>query len=376
LPPETSGIGTGLGLTTTERVVLFTEDDPLVLASGERIGPVEVAYETYGELAADKGNAVVICHALTGDAHAAGHHGDPSRRGWWDNLIGPGKPVDTDRFFVISSNLLGGCSGTTGPSSIDPASRKPYGLRFPSLAVADLVEAQRALLAHLGIERAAAAIGGSLGGMQILQWTIDHPGEIGAAILVCASAELSAQNIAFSAIGRASIMRDEHFAGGDYYETARRPDVGLAIARMAAHVTYVSEQSLRAKFGRLRRGDTPRFDADFEVEHYLDHQGEAFLQRFDANTYLYLSRAMDYFQPFAARPDAPARLADGDTRFLLISFDTDWRFPTAHTLAIAEQLDAAGANVRTSEIASPFGHDSFLLDVPAYHEDVRAFLEG
>jgi homoserine O-acetyltransferase len=346
-----------------------------VLASGERIGPVEVAYETYGELAADAGNAVVICHALTGDAHAAGHHGDPSRRGWWDNLIGPGRPIDTDRFFVVCSNLLGGCSGSTGPSSIDPASGKPYGLRFPSLSVADLVEPQRALLAHLGIERAAGAIGGSLGGMQILQWAIDHPGEIGAAILVCASAELSAQNIAFSAIGRTSIMRDEHFAGGDYYETAHRPDVGLAVARMAAHVTYVSEQSLQAKFGRQRSGGPPRFGADFEVEHYLDHQGEAFLQRFDANTYLYLSRAMDYFQPFAAHPDARARLAEGDTRYLLLSFDTDWRFPTAHTLAIAEQLEAAGTDVRASEIASPFGHDSFLLEVPAYHEAVRAFLE-
>jgi homoserine O-acetyltransferase len=376
LPPSTSTVGNTVGLVTTERVVLFTEDDSLVLDSGARLGPVEVAYETYGTLDADAANAVVVCHALTGDAHAAGHHGDPSRRGWWDNLIGPGKPLDTDRFFVISSNLLGGCQGTTGPSSIDPATGKPYGLRFPLVSVADLVKPQRALLAHLGVERPAAAIGGSLGGMQILQWALDFPDELGAAILVCASARLSAQNIAFSAVGRTSILQDEHFAGGDYYETGHSPDVGLAIARMAAHITYVSEQSLETKFGRRRSADDNGrgFGIDFEVERYLEHQASSFLPRFDANTYLYLSRTMDYFDPFADEAAARERLERIRTRFLLVSFDTDWRFPTHHSAAIAERLEGAGTEVELREISSPNGHDSFLLDGAEYHRAIREFL--
>lgn len=360
-----------LDRTETKRVVLFTEDDPLVLASGATVAPVEVAYETYGELDDTASNAIVVCHALTGDAHAAGHHGDPARRGWWDTLIGPGKPVDTERFFVVSSNLLGGCSGTTGPSSVDPATGRPYGLRFPLLTVRDLVAPQRALLRHLGIERPSAAIGGSLGAMQVLQWALDRPDELGAAVLVCASAQLSPQNIAFSAVGRRSIMRDEHFAGGDYYGTGRSPDVGLAIARMAAHVTYVSEESLERKFGRRRRGETG-FGADFEVERYLDHQGEAFLRRFDANSYLYLSRVMDYFDPFAESP----RLDGLTTQFLVLSFDTDWRFPTRHSVAIADALAAGGVDVTRREIASAWGHDSFLLEVPEYHDAVREFLSS
>ncbi len=371
MPPESPTIVGSVGLTHTERVLLFDEEHPLVLASGRRLAPVVVAYETYGRLDSEASNAVVICHALTGDAHAAGHHGDPARPGWWDNLIGPGKPIDTDRFFVVSSNLLGGCRGTTGPSSIDPATGHPYGLRFPLLTVPDLVEPQRKLLAHLGITRPAAAIGGSLGGMQILQWVIDHPDELGAGILVCASASLSAQNIAFSAVGRTSIMRDEHFAGGDYYDTGRRPDVGMAVARMAAHITYVSEASLETKFGRTRRGNDT-LEADFEVEHYLEHQGKSFLERFDANTYLYLTRVMDHFEPFDAA--ARARLRSSDTRFLLVSFSTDWRFPTRHSQAILDELRDAGVAAALHEIASPYGHDSFLLPVPAYHDTVRQFL--
>ena len=342
-----------------------------MLDSGQTLGPVEVAYETYGQLDDDAGNAVVICHALTGDAHAAGHHGTPDRPGWWDNLIGPGKAVDTDRFFVVSSNLLGGCSGTTGPSSVDPATGRPYGLRFPLLTVSDLIKPQRALLTTLGITRPLAAIGGSLGGMQILQWAIDHPGELRSGIVVCASARLSAQNLAFSAVGRAAILRDEHFAGGDYYDTGKRPDVGLALARMGAHITYVSEDSLESKFGRARSGeDTLHFD--FEVERYLDHQGRTFLERFDANSYLYLSRVMDYFEPFDAA--SRSRLERCDARFLVLSFDSDWRFPTSHSRVIAHELHDAGVAAELREIASPYGHDSFLLPVPAYHDAIREFL--
>jgi homoserine O-acetyltransferase len=370
--PVTSSGASSLDPVETRTVTLFDERDPLVLASGATLAPVEVAYETYGRLDENAGNAVVICHALTGDAHAAGHHGDPARPGWWDNLIGPGKAIDTDRFFVVSSNLLGGCSGTTGPSSLDPSTGRPYGLRFPLFTVSDLLKPQRALLAHLGISRPLAAIGGSLGGMQVLQWAIDHPDELGAGMVVCASAQLSAQNIAFSAVGRAAIMRDENFADGDYYDSGKRPDVGLAIARMAAHITYVSEGSLAAKFGRARSGKST-LDADFEVERYLDHQGRIFLDRFDANSYLYLSRVMDFYDPFDA--ESRTRLASSTTKFLVLSFDSDWRFPTNHSRHIADELEGAGVATEIHEISSPHGHDSFLLPVAPYHDTVRSFLQ-
>ncbi len=349
-----------------------------MLESGARLGPVEVAYETYGTLNDDGTNAVYVCHALTGDAHAAGHHGDPDRRGWWDNLIGPGRPVDTDRFFVVCANLLGGCQGTTGPASQDPATGRPYGLRFPLVTVRDLVTVHRALLGHLGVGRLAGAIGGSLGGMQVLQWAIDHPDDIAAAMMICSSARLSAQNIAFSAVAREAIMRDPDFQGGDYYGTGRSPDTGLSIARMMAHITYLSEASMREKFGRrLQHGDAPRFDfrVDFQVESYLQHQGESFLKRFDANTYLYMTRVMDYFDAFgdtaAAAPPGPGGTA---TRFLVISFDSDWRFDTEHSREIVRHLQAWRVPVTSREIASPWGHDSFLLEIPEYHRTVKAFL--
>ena len=367
-----------LGLVETQRVVLYTEDDPLVLDSGETIAPVEVAYETYGERAPGDGNVVVVCHALTGDANAAGHHGDPTRPGWWDTLIGPGKPVDTDRLFVVSSNLLGGCQGTTGPSSLDPSTGEPYGLRFPLFTVSDLVRVQRRLLAHLGIERVLAAIGGSLGGMQVLQWALDHPDELENGIVVCATARLSAQNIAFSAVARAAIMNDPDFQDGDYYGTGRGPDHGLSVARMMAHITYLSEESMRQKFGRrIQDRDEPRFDlgVDFQVESYLQHQGKTFLDRFDANSYLYLTRVMDYFDPFQDADLVRERLARCGTRFLVLSFDTDWRFDTSHSRHIVRVLTAHRVPVTFREISSPHGHDSFLLEVPDYHRTVAAYLD-
>ncbi len=367
-----------LGLVETQRVVLFTEDDPLVLDSGETLFPVEVAYETYGERTAGDGNVVVICHALTGDANAAGHHGDPNRPGWWDTLIGPDKPVDTDRLFVISSNLLGGCQGTTGPSSIDPATGAPYGLRFPIFTVADLVKVQRRLLQHLGIQRVLAAIGGSLGGMQVLQWALDHPDELDNGIVVCATSRLSAQNIAFSAVARAAIMNDPDFADGDYYATGKGPDHGLSVARMMAHITYLSEESMRQKFGRrIQDREEPRFDlgVDFQVESYLQHQGKAFLDRFDANSYLYLTRVMDYFDPFADAERVREQLAHVRTKFLVLAFDTDWRFDTSHSRGIVRTLTAHRVPVTFREISSPHGHDSFLLEVPEYHRTVAAYLD-
>jgi homoserine O-acetyltransferase/O-succinyltransferase len=322
---------------------VLTLEDGLVLESGARLAPVEIAYATYGDPAHP---AVYICHALTGDAEAGT---------WWSTLIGPGKPVDTDRFHVICANLLGGCRGTTGPASTNPATGERYGLDFPLLTIRDLVAAHRALLHHLGVTHLHAAVGGSLGGMQILQWSLDHPQEIGRAVLVCATARLSAENIAFSKVARHAIL------GHD----------AMDVARMLAHITYVSEAALERKFDRARR--TPEVGmtlaSDFEVEHYLDHQAKSFLARFDPHTYLYLSRVMDYYEPFADEPGPTP-----ETDYLLVSFDSDWRFGTAHSAFIAEQLGGRGAKVRHHEVASPHGHDSFLMDVPEYLAHVRAHL--
>jgi homoserine O-acetyltransferase len=363
-----------LGLIKTRRVVLHDEGDPLLLSDGSTLGPVEVAYETYGTLNQSRDNAVFVCHALTGDAHAAGHHGDPVRRGWWDNLIGPGRPLDTDRYFVICPNLLGGCQGTTGPSSTDPRTGHAYGMAFPLFTMSDLVTVHRRLLEHLGIERLHAAVGGSLGGMQILQWSIDAPEQVARAVIVAASSLLSAQNIAFSSVARTAILRDPDFRNGQYAAAGTRPEAGLSVARMMAHITYVSEQLLDHKFGRERRGDgPPRMGTDFQVESYLDHQASTFLDRFDALSYLYLTRVMDYFEPFAD-PGAAGRAAAYGTRFLMLSFDTDWRFPTHHSVQLHEQLSAAGADSTHVEIASLWGHDSFLLTPPGYHERVADFL--
>jgi homoserine O-acetyltransferase len=365
----------GPGRVETERAVLFQEDDPLVLESGAQLAPVEVAFETYGELNAERSNAVFVHHALTGDAHAAGHHGDPARRGWWDRLIGPGGPIDTERFFVVSPNLLGGCSGTTGPSSIDPATGRRYGLEFPMFSVRDLNTVHARLLAHLGIERLHAATGGSLGGMQALQWAIDDPGAMALCAPICASAELSAMNIAFSTVAREAIMRDPDFRGGAYHDEGGAPRIGLAVARMMAHITYLSEESFARKFGRARRveGAPPGLGPDFEVEHYLHHQGASFLSRFDALSYLYLTRTMDYFTPFE-ETGAHERLRGNRTRFLAISFDSDWRFSSGHSARIVRELRAAGCDAEHAEITSPWGHDSFLLDVPEYHAALGGFL--
>lgn len=336
-----------------------------------------MAYETYGELTPERDNAVFICHALTGDAHAAGLHLGAKKRGWWDNLIGRGKAVDTDRFFVISANLLGGCRGTTGPQSIDPATGAPYGLDFPMIEMADLVTVHRRLLAHLGIERLYAGVGGSLGGMQVLQWAIDAPEEMDRAVLVAASSQLSAENIAFSAVAREAIMSDPDFHDGRYAERGVVPARGLKVARMMAHITYVSDQSLERKFGRRRVADheEPTFGVDFEVESYLQHQGNGFVDRFDALSYLYFSRLLDHFDPFAD-PDNLARLRRAVTAFRVLSFDSDWRFDSRQGRRIASVLAQLGLPVEFDEIASPHGHDSFLLEPPGYHEAVREFLEA
>lgn len=353
-----------LSPTAVEQIRLFTEATPLALASGATLGPIDVTYATYGELNEARDNAIFVAHALTGDALA--HE-------WWASMVGPGKPVDTDRFFVICPNILGGCRGTTGPSSINPATGSAYGLEFPILAVADLVAVHRALLAELNIDRLYAAVGGSLGGMQLLQWASDAPGQIERAVLVAATSRLSAQNIALSTVARQAIMRDPDFRDGRYAEHGVVPASGLAVARMLGHITYVSEQSLETKFGRARHDEAgaERLGIDFEVERYLDHQGSTFVRRFDALSYLYLTRLLDYFDPFA-EPAFGEQIRD--TRFQLISFDSDWRFSTAHSVELDKQLSAAGHPVERHEISSPWGHDSFLLEPPGYLDLVDRFL--
>jgi homoserine O-acetyltransferase len=343
---------------TTRRVVLFEEGDPLQLACGRTLAPIEVAYETYG----DPGDpAVVVCHALTGDATASGEDG------WWSTMVGPGRPIDTERFFVISSNLLGGCRGTTGPTSIAPLTGEPYGMDFPPIAMEDLVAVQRRLVAHLGVTHVHAAIGGSLGGMQVLEWLLRWPGEVANAILVCASARLSPQNVALSHVARRAILAD--------------PAEGMAIARMLGHVTYLSERGMRERFPRPNvdgpGGRGPRNARDwlapsYDVEHYLERQAEIFLARFDPLTYLYLSRVMDSFDAFAG-----GRRVDPDTRALVVSFDSDWRFGTEHSAVVAAGLREAGAGeVVDRVIATPRGHDAFLVDVPEYLDAVDGFLRA
>lgn len=372
----TSPADPGLGVVETQTARVFDARDPLLLRSGTSLPQVDVAYETYGTLNAARSNAVYICHALTGDAHAAGYHVGDTRPGWWDNMIGPGRPIDTDRWFVVASNILGGCQGTTGPSSVDPRTERPYELNFPLLDMADFVSVHRALARHLGIERFAAVVGGSLGGMQVLQWALTFPGELDRALIFAASSRLTAQNIAFSAVGRQAIMRDPDFHDGRFISEGTFPGKGLSVARMMAHITYLSEAAFQEKFGRSpQEGElSPNFGVDFAVESYLEHQGQRFLSRFDPLSYLYLTRAMDYFDPFA-HEKALEPLAADPVKFLIMSFDTDWRFSTAHSRRIVRHLEGARVPTSFREIVSPWGHDSFLLVIEQYHASVRAFLD-
>jgi homoserine O-acetyltransferase len=371
----TPGAGS-VGVVSTQTVRLFTAEDPLQLEQGGTLGPVDVAYETYGRLSESADNAVFVCHALTGDAHAAGWHEGDARPGWWDNLIGPGKPLDTDRFFVICANLIGGCQGSTGPSSTNPATGQAYGLDFPVLMTRDLVAVHRALVEHLGITRLLAAIGGSLGGMQVLQWGLDHPEDVANALVIAASSRLTAQNIAFSAVARRAIMSDPNFEAGSYAAVGVNPDVGLSIARMMAHITYLSEDALTEKFGRQVDPNRlqPGFGIDFTVESYLAHQGQVFLERFDALSYLYLTRVMDYFDPFAD-PKALDAVRSTPVNWLVLSFATDWRFGTNHSRRIVRTLEHAGQPVSFREIPSSYGHDSFLLAIEPYHATLVAYFD-
>jgi len=358
----------------------FGLDDPIALDCGHELAPYQIAYQTYGELNAARSNAVLVCHALTGDQHVANFHPVTGAEGWWKTMIGPRRPIDTDRFFVICANVLGGCMGTTGPASINPATGKPWGVDFPLVTVRDMVRAQAKLLDRLGIDSLFSVLGGSMGGMQVLQWAASYPSRVFSALPIATAAKHSAQNIAFHEVGRQAVMADPDWRGGRYAEFGTRPSKGLGVARMAAHITYLSEQALHRKFGRNlqdRRAPTFSFDADFQVESYLRHQGSTFVDRFDANSYLYITRAMDYFDLAAEHGGSlPAAFAGASSRFCIISFTSDWLFPTPESREIVHALNAAAANVSFVEIATDNGHDAFLLHEPELFETLHGFLNG
>jgi homoserine O-acetyltransferase len=352
--------------------------EPLALKSGVLMPAYSLRYETYGELNAARSNAILVCHALNASHHVAGwYEGDDRNVGWWDNLVGPGKPVDTERFFVVGVNNLGGCHGSTGPASVNPATGRPWGASFPVVTVEDWVEAQARLATRLGIERFAAVIGGSLGGMQALQWAVAHPGRVGLSIVVAAAPKLSAQNIAFNEVARQAITTDPDFHGGDYYAHGVVPRRGLRLARMLGHITYLSDDAMAEKFGReLREGKLKfGFDVDFQIESYLRHQGDKFAGYFDANTYLRITKALDYFDPALAHGGSLATaLAVAKARFLVVSFTSDWRFSPARSREIVKALLDTRREVTYAEIDAPHGHDAFLMDDPRYHALVRATL--
>ncbi|MBV9634204.1 MAG: homoserine O-acetyltransferase, partial [Methylobacteriaceae bacterium] len=349
-------------------VVRFAPDRPLITDAGVPLSPLSIAYQTYGRLNAAKSNAVLVCHALTGDQHVASQNPVTGKPGWWETMVGPGKPIDTDRYFVICSNVVGGCMGTTGPASINPATGRAYGLDLPVVTVRDMVRAQAMLIDHLGIDRLFCVTGGSMGGMQVLQWAASFPERVFAAMPIAAAAKHSSQNIAFHEVGRQAIMADPDWRSGRYLDEGVQPLKGLAVARMAAHITYMSDGALQAKFGRKlqdRAAPTFSFDADFQVESYLRHQGSSFVERFDANSYLYVTRSMDYFDLAADYGGSLAAAFKGTrTRFCVVSFTSDWLFPTSDSRAIVHALNAGGASVSFVEIETDKGHDAFLLDLP------------
>ena len=354
-------------------------DEPLALACGRSLASYELVYETYGTLNASASNAVLICHALSGHHHAAGYHAATDRKpGWWDSCIGPGKPIDTNRFFVVSLNNLGGCNGSTGPSSVNPATGKPYGADFPVLTVEDWVHSQVRLGERLGIQQWAAVVGGSLGGMQALQWTISYPERVRHCVDIASAPKLSAQNIAFNEVARQAILTDPEFHGGHFQEQGVIPKRGLMLARMVGHITYLSDDSMGEKFGRELKSDKLNYDfhsVEFQVESYLRYQGEEFSGRFDANTYLLMTKALDYYDPAAAHGgDLAATLAHVTADYCIMSFTTDWRFSPARSREIVDALMAARKNVCYLDIDSPYGHDAFLIPTPRYMQGFANYM--
>ncbi len=367
-----------IGIVETQYCTIAEPPHQLELECGRRLGPVTIAYETYGELNKDKSNAILVIHALTGDAHAAGrHHPSDRKPGWWDNMIGPNKAFDTDRYFVICANCIGGCKGSTGPSSINPETGKPYGLDFPMVTIGDMVQAQKELIDRLGIDQLACVVGGSMGGMQVLQWATTYPDRMRLVIPIATTARLSPQAIAFDAVGRHAIMADPNWNNGNYYG-GQIPSRGLGIARMIGHITYLSDASMHAKFGRdLQDKVTPDYDfvTEFQVESYLNYQGDEFVKRFDANSYLYLSKAMDYFDLSQPSGDLREALSRVRAAALVISFSSDWLFPSYMSKEIVSALRRNNVDVSYAEIQSDYGHDAFLLEVETLSRLITNFLE-
>lgn len=354
----------------------FNIKETIHLESGKELKNVQVAYETYGELNEQKDNAILLLHALTGDAHAAFYHEGDDKPGWWDIMVGPGKAFDTDKHFVICSNILGGCKGTTGPSSLNPDTSKPYGLDFPVITIEDVVKVQKKLTDYLGVKKLCVA-GGSMGGMQAMEWAIQYPDMVTHCITIASTARLSAQGIAFNAVGRNAILSDPNWNNGNYYE-AERPEKGLSIARMVGHITYLCEEAMHNKFGRrLQDKDVPdfHFDVDFQVESYLAYQGQSFVDRFDANSYLYITKAVDYFDIAQKYGSLEIAFAKTNAKYLIVSFSSDWLFPTEQSKEITNALVKNGKDVSFCEIDSPCGHDAFLLEHETQSKIIKSFLE-
>ena len=353
-------------------------NQPLTLSSGSILDSYELVIETYGTLNEAHSNAVLICHALSGHHHAVGYHSmDDRKPGWWDTSIGPGKAIDTNKFFVVALNNLGGCHGSSGPTSIDPATGQPYGSNFPMVTVEDWVNSQALLADHLGIEQWAAVVGGSLGGMQSLQWSIAYPDRLRHAVVIASAAKLSAQNIAFNEVARQAIMSDENFRDGRYMESDSIPRKGLGLARMVGHITYLSDDAMGSKFGRERKNEnlSYKYDADFQIESYLRYQGESFSGTFDANSYLLMTRALDYFDPAGGCDNNLSQtLQSAEAKFMLASFSTDWRFSPERSREIVDALTEAGKDVTYMEIDAPQGHDAFLMDIPRYTQGLAAYM--
>ncbi|SNY90796.1 homoserine O-acetyltransferase [Cohaesibacter sp. ES.047] len=366
--------------TPSSQSATFGPDEPLELDAGSTLSPFTIAYETYGTLNEDRSNAILVCHALTGDQYAASPSPVTGKPGWWTTVIGPGKPIDTDRYFVICSNVLGGCSGSTGPASINPETGNAYGLELPVITIRDMVRAQTMLIDRLGIDKLFSVIGGSMGGMQAIQWTSEYPERCASAVFIATAPHHTSQNIAFYEVGRQAVMADPEWHGGRYLDFGTTPRKGLSVARMAAHVTYMSEQSLQSKFGRNlqnREAKTFSFDADFQIESYLRHQGMTFVDRFDPNSYLYVTRAMDYFDIAADHGGQLAKAFTETTpRICLVSFTSDWHYPTSGSRLLVHALNAAGASVSFVEIESDKGHDAFLLEEPEFFDAINGFLNS
>jgi homoserine O-acetyltransferase len=367
-----------VGIVETQYLTFAEPPNRMELDSGQQLGPITLAYETYGELNAERNNAILITHALSGDAHVAGYHSKSDRKpGWWDTMVGPGKAFDTRKYFIICSNVIGGCQGSTGPSSVKPGTGKPYALEFPIITIGDMVKAQRVLVRHLGIEKLLAVAGGSMGGMQALEWATRFPDEVEGIMCIASTHYSGAQQIAWDAVGRHAIEADHNFNGGQYYD-GPHPEKGLAIARMLAHITYLSEESMKNKFGRtLRHADALSFDFDseFSVETYLDYQGEQFVNRFDANSYLYITKAMDYFDLSARYGSLDAAMARVKARMLVLSYTSDWLYPPYQSRQIVYALARQNKNVTYCNIESQYGHDAFLLEVDVMRKIITGFLE-